>query len=96
MEKELSINGKRLHRRIDELAQIGKIGDTGVCRLALSKEDLAGVELVWSWMLEAGMKARIDPFGNLIGVLEGADSAAPYLCLAPILIRSHTAGDSMA
>ncbi|WP_144376857.1 M20 family metallo-hydrolase [Paenibacillus sp. FSL A5-0031] len=81
MVKELSINAKRLHRRIDELAQIGKIGDTGVCRLALSKEDLAGVELVRSWMLEAGMEARIDPFGNLIGVLEGADSAAPVLML---------------
>ncbi|OBZ13415.1 MULTISPECIES: M20 family metallo-hydrolase [Bacillales] len=76
-----AINSKRLHERISELAQIGKIGDTGVCRLALSKEDLAGVELVRSWMIEAGMETRIDPFGNLIGVLTGADSAAPVLML---------------
>jgi allantoate deiminase/N-carbamoyl-L-amino-acid hydrolase len=76
-----AINAKRLHQRISELAQIGKIGDTGVCRLALSREDLAGVELVRSWMNEAGMETRIDPFGNLIGVLTGVDSAAPVLML---------------
>ena len=79
--KEAGINSKRLHERIFELAQIGKIGDTGVCRLALSKEDREGVELVRSWMTEAGMEARIDPFGNLIGVLKGADKTAPVLML---------------
>lgn len=79
--KEAGINSKRLHERIFELAQIGKIGDTGVCRLALSKEDREGVELVRSWMTEAGMEARIDPFGNLIGVLKGTDRAAPVLML---------------
>ncbi|WP_419874369.1 M20 family metallo-hydrolase [Candidatus Pristimantibacillus sp. PTI5] len=75
------INPQRLHGRILELAQIGKIADTGVCRLALSQEDRAGVELVRGWMTEAGLTARIDPFGNLIGVLEGADQAAPVLML---------------
>lgn len=75
------IHSKRLHSRIAELALIGKIGDTGVCRLALSKEDRAGVELVRGWMTEAGMEARIDPFGNLIGVLKGRDGAAPVLML---------------
>lgn len=84
MTTETDINSKRLHERIFELAQIGKIGDTGVCRLALSKEDLKGVLLVRSWMIEAGMDARIDPFGNLIGVLKGADTAAPVL-----MIGSH-------
>ena len=78
---DAGIDSQRLHGRIFELAQIGKIADTGVCRLALSKEDRAGVELVRGWMAEAGMKARIDPFGNLIGVLEGADKAAPVLML---------------
>lgn len=81
MTTETGINSKRLHERIFELAQIGKIGDTGVCRLALSKEDLKGVLLVRSWMIEAGMDARIDPFGNLIGVLRGADTTAPVLML---------------
>ncbi|SDW57178.1 M20 family metallo-hydrolase [Paenibacillus sp. CF384] len=75
----LAINRERLHRRIDELAQIGKLGDTGVCRLALSEEDLQGVRLVKRWMEEAGLQARIDAFGNLFGRLEGRDPGKPLL-----------------
>ncbi|MDF2722669.1 MAG: amidase, hydantoinase/carbamoylase family [Paenibacillus sp.] len=78
---QTGIHSQRLHRRIEELAQIGKIGETGVCRLALSKEDRAGVDLVKSWMEEAGMSARMDPFGNLIGVLQGKNPEAPVLML---------------
>ncbi|SFE19384.1 allantoate deiminase/N-carbamoyl-L-amino-acid hydrolase [Paenibacillus catalpae] len=76
-----SIHAERLNRRIEELAQIGRIGETGVCRLALSKEDRAGVERVKSWMEEAGMRARIDPFGNLIGVFKGKNPELPVLML---------------
>ena len=50
-------------------------------RLALSKEDEQGVELVKSWMEEAGMEASIDPFANLIGRIEGSDPSAPVLML---------------
>jgi len=80
----LTINKQRLEQRIDELAEIGKIGDTGVCRLTLSKEDREGVEKVKSWMEEAGLTTRIDDFGNLIGRLEGKDPNAPIL-----MIGSH-------
>lgn len=75
------INAARLHERIQKLAQIGKIGETGVCRLALSQEDREGVELVKSWMEEAGMEAYIDPFANLIGKWKGRDPEAPVLML---------------
>ncbi|KRE51624.1 M20 family metallo-hydrolase [Paenibacillus sp. Soil724D2] len=78
---QIQINASRLQQRIQELAQIGKIGETGVCRLALSKEDREGVELVKSWMQEAGMEASIDPFANLIGVLKGSNPDAPVLML---------------
>lgn len=78
---QIQINASRLQQRIQELAQIGKIGETGVCRLALSKEDREGVELVKSWMQEAGMEASIDPFANLIGVLKGRNPNAPVLML---------------
>lgn len=77
----LRINAARLHRKIDALSQIGKIGETGVCRLALSKEDRQGVELVKSWMEEAGLEAAVDPFGNLIGVWQGRNPDAPVLML---------------
>lgn len=78
---QIQINASRLQRRIQELAQIGKIGETGVCRLALSKEDREGVELVKGWMQEAGMEASIDPFANLIGVFKGSNPNTPVLML---------------
>jgi allantoate deiminase len=82
--QSLTINSHRLHQRIDDLSQIGKLGETGVCRLALSPEDLQGVLLVKSWMDEAGLQTRIDAFGNLIGRLEGRDDQLPLL-----MIGSH-------
>lgn len=77
----IQINTSRLHQHIHDLSQIGKIGETGVCRLALSKEDREGVELVKQWMEEAGMEAHIDPFANLIGKLKGRNPDAPVLML---------------
>ncbi|RSD28974.1 M20 family metallo-hydrolase [Mesobacillus subterraneus] len=77
----ITINKLRLEQRINELAEIGKIGETGVCRVTLTKEDRQGVEKVKSWMEEAGLTARIDHFGNLIGRLEGENPDAPILML---------------
>jgi allantoate deiminase len=80
----LTINKERLEKRIHTLSEIGKISDTGVCRLALSKEDRQAVERVKGWMEEAGLIARIDHFGNLIGRLEGKNPTAPIL-----MVGSH-------
>ncbi|CAN7402003.1 M20 family metallo-hydrolase [Rossellomorea sp. LjRoot5] len=77
----LTINRKRLSLHLQELAEIGKIGETGVCRLAHSKEDREGVDKVKGWMEEAGLTARIDGFGNLIGRMEGKDKNKPALIL---------------
>jgi allantoate deiminase len=76
-----SINATRLQERLEKLAQIGKIGETGVCRLALSTEDRQAVEVVQGWMEEAGMTTRIDNFGNLIGRLNGKNLDAPILMM---------------
>lgn len=76
-----AINAERLRQRLEALARIGKIGETGVCRLALSPEDRAGVELVRGWMEEAGLQTRIDHFGNLIGRLPGTEADQPLLML---------------
>ncbi|WP_252316063.1 M20 family metallo-hydrolase [Sinobaca sp. H24] len=75
------INNKRLTNRIHTLSRIGKIQETGVRRLAHSPEDVEGMELVKSWMEDAGLEARIDHFGNLIGRWEGTDPKAPVLLL---------------
>ncbi|PLT35428.1 M20 family metallo-hydrolase [Bacillus sp. V5-8f] len=81
MIKTHAINTSRLQDRIEKLAQIGKIGDTGVCRLALSKEDRKAVDVVKGWMEEAGMETRIDHFGNLIGRMEGKNPDKPIIML---------------
>lgn len=83
-ERTFTIRQARLQERLEQLAEIGKIGETGVCRLALSPEDLAGVQLVRGWMEEAGLHTRVDHCGNLIGRLEGRNPDAPVL-----MIGSH-------
>ncbi|ASF40665.1 Zn-dependent hydrolase [Halobacillus halophilus] len=77
----MEINGSRFADHINTLAEIGKIGETGVCRLAHSKEDRQAVDVVKGWMEEAGLETRIDCFGNLIGRLEGKDQDKPILML---------------
>jgi allantoate deiminase len=77
----MSINGERFKQHLEELAEIGKIGETGVCRLAHSKEDRRAVEVVKGWMEEAGLTTKIDGFGNLIGRVEGSQSDKPILIL---------------
>ncbi|GGF26914.1 Zn-dependent hydrolase [Halobacillus andaensis] len=77
----MDINGSRLEEHIYTLAEIGKIGETGVRRLAHSKEDRQAVDLVKRWMEEAGLETRIDCFGNLIGTIEGKKKEKPNLML---------------
>lgn len=79
--QELKINSERLNGRLDELSKIGRIGDTGVCRPALSIVEKEAFERVGSWMKEAGLKVRIDHFGNLIGRMEGKNPDAPVLMM---------------
>jgi beta-ureidopropionase / N-carbamoyl-L-amino-acid hydrolase len=63
----LSINCDRLNRSLFQLAEIGKLPNGGVCRLAFSIEDMLARQLVQSWMVEAGMTVRTDAAGNIIG-----------------------------
>ncbi|WP_317967324.1 M20 family metallo-hydrolase [Paenibacillus sp. CCS19] len=87
-----TIHSERMEARIMALAEIGKISETGVCRLALSPEDLQAVLLVKSWMEEAGLATRIDAFGNLIGRFEGADPAAPAVMMGSHIDTQPYAG----
>jgi len=73
---KLAINGDRLARSLAGLAEIGKLPNGGVCRLAFSKEDIQARALVTSWMQEAGMSVRSDAVGNIIGTYAGTESKA--------------------
>ena len=68
---QLGVNGDRLNQSLDDLAQIGDLGNGGICRLAFSHEDMQGRELVRRWMLQAGLEVRFDTAGNMIGRLPG-------------------------
>lgn len=90
--RDLTIDADRVQQRIDRLAQIGRISDTGVSRMALSSEDREAVEVVRGWMEEAGMTVRLDGFGNLIGRLAGADGEAPAVMLGSHIDTQPYAG----
>ncbi|HHP7229634.1 MAG TPA: Zn-dependent hydrolase [Xenococcaceae cyanobacterium] len=76
---QLTINGDRLNQSIARLAQIGKLPQGGVKRIAYSQEDITARNLVQNWMEEAGMSLRIDAAGNIIGKYPGKYPDAPAL-----------------
>jgi allantoate deiminase len=75
------INKQRLEAHFEAMSLIGKIGDTGTCRPAHSTLEKEAFLLASSWMQEAGMKTRIDHFGNLIGRYEGTNPELPVLMM---------------
>lgn len=77
----MQINATRLQSHFEAMSLIGKIGETGTNRPAHSADEKKAFELAASWMKEAGMTTRIDNFGNLIGRLEGKNSALPVLMM---------------
>lgn len=75
----LLVNEERLHDSIFQLAEIGKLPNGGVRRIAYSPEDLQARDLIKKWMAEAGMRVRIDAAGNIIGIYAGQVKNAPAL-----------------
>ncbi|MCM3728648.1 M20 family metallo-hydrolase [Neobacillus cucumis] len=77
----MNINQSRLQEHFEIISQIGKIGETGLCRPALSAIEKEAFSVVAGWMEEAGMTVRIDDCGNLIGRLEGKNVEGPILMM---------------
>ncbi|CAN5199332.1 Zn-dependent hydrolase [soil metagenome] len=77
----MNINSKRLQQHFEAMSEIGKIGETGTCRPTMTPLEKEGFKIAASWMEEAGMKTRIDNFGNLIGRLEGSDPSLPVIMM---------------
>lgn len=73
------VNGTRLNQSIAQLAEIGKLPQGGVSRVAFTEEDLLARQLVQLWMVEAGMTVRIDAAGNIIGTYGGRIQGAAAL-----------------
>ncbi|WP_048744120.1 Zn-dependent hydrolase [Paenibacillus sp. P22] len=86
-----AVSIERLRSRIASLGRIGAIGATSASRPAMSALDAQARETVRSWMEEAGMKARVDAFGNLIGRMEGKEDG-PVLMLGSHIDTQPNAG----
>ncbi|MBW4692466.1 MAG: Zn-dependent hydrolase [Lyngbya sp. HA4199-MV5] len=67
----LTVNGDRLNRTLFQLAEIGKLPDGGVSRVAFTTDDLLARQQVKGWMTAAGMTVRMDAAGNIIGRYAG-------------------------
>jgi len=66
------------------LGHIGATDKGGVCRLALTDEEIEARRLLISWARDIGLTVYTDEISNLFFRLEGADANA-----APVLTGSH-------
>ncbi len=67
-----------------ELGQIGATDKGGVCRLALTDEEIEARRLLIEWANELGLAVYTDEIGNLFFRLEGSEANA-----APVVTGSH-------
>jgi beta-ureidopropionase / N-carbamoyl-L-amino-acid hydrolase len=78
------INGDRLWKGLMDLAKFGATTKGGVCRLALSKEEIEARAALVAWAKRIGLKPSVDAAANLFLALEGREPQLP-----PLLIGSH-------
>jgi len=78
----------------DHAEALGKLSELegGLTRVYLSQEQRAANELVTGWMREAGMNARLDAAGNVVGRYEGERPGLPCLILGSHLDTVRDAG----
>ncbi|NLH79924.1 MAG: Zn-dependent hydrolase [Phyllobacteriaceae bacterium] len=68
----LPVSTDRLVARLEALGRVGALEGGGVCRLALTKADGEGRDLVVGWMKELGLDVVVDGIGNLFGTRAGS------------------------
>ena len=78
-------------QRCDALARHSELPG-GLTRVFLSPEGRAAGDAVLGWMREAGMQARLDAIGNVVGRYEGARPGLPCLMLGSHLDTVRDAG----
>ena len=85
---DLRVDGNRLGRRLEALAQVAPItgadGSRGNARLALTDADREGRDLVVTWMRDLGLEVSVDAIGNVVGVYAGTEPDR-----APVMTGSH-------
>lgn len=92
MNQELHINGDRLLKRLEEMAQVGATPKGGVCRVALTDEDKAGRDLFRRWCQEAGCTVTVDQIGNIFAHRSGSNDTLPAIIAGSHLDSQPTGG----
>ncbi len=87
----MSLDARRILDRCDAVARCSEQAD-GLTRVFLSPEQRAASELVTLWMREAGLEARIDAIGNVVGRYEGETPGRACLMLGSHLDTVRDAG----
>ncbi len=85
------IQPRRIRERCEALAEISEL-QGGLTRVFLSPEQRRASERVLGWMRKAGMSAREDEIGNVVGRYEGASPGLPCLMLGSHLDTVRNAG----
>ena len=75
-----SLMAGRIVQRIDELAAISE-SPGAITRICFSAEHRRAADLILGWMEAAGLAARMDEIGNVIGRYEGEVPGLPCLML---------------
>lgn len=81
--KRYSVNRSRLKSTLEELGAVGLDPEGGRTRLALDDKEKEGRDLLVRWIKESGLEVKIDPIGNIFGILAGDEPRAP------IAVGSH-------
>jgi allantoate deiminase len=84
-------SAQRIWDHCEALARLSEL-EGGLTRVFLSKEQKAANELVLGWMHTAGMSARLDAIGNIVGRYEGDRPGLPCLMMGSHLDTVRDAG----
>jgi allantoate deiminase len=87
----VTLFAQRIWDRCEALARLSEL-DGGLTRVFLSKEQTAANALVLGWMREAGMSARLDAIGNVVGRYEGERPGLSSLMMGSHLDTVRDAG----
>jgi beta-ureidopropionase / N-carbamoyl-L-amino-acid hydrolase len=80
----LRVDGARLRRSLEAMAEIGATPGGGMHRLTLSDDDRRARDLLVSWLEELGARVEVDEMGDIFGRRAGRDVALP-----PVITGSH-------
>ncbi len=91
MGKDIQPSAQRIWEHCEALARCSEQADE-LTRVFLSPQQHAANELVQGWMREAGMDARLDAIGNVVGRYEGSEPGLPSLLMGSHLDTVRDAG----